>query len=470
MAASSDGGPTSSTEEGRELIDLSERLESAMPTLMSFAGRCAMPDALRATAWKLFLRVVPPHKPDSWSKYVAAQRKEYEVMREAAMNQLDEALQQALPEADEEPPPECMLAALEDAADQIRGDLERCYPEGAGNYFLEAKRQKLMFDVLLVWSNQHPRPSYRQGMHELLAPLVWAMDKSFEATKAVALDERDPVSAVRVHPTYLEHDVYWMFDALADIMLPLYDVVPDGRQGENKNEVVEMCRRVQADWLRKVDPELHAQLAGFRGNDLVLPQIYMLSWLRLAFARQFVLTDVVKLWDAFFATCKVASDDSPIDYVLVAHDDDDNPRYPSMFDWLEAVATLLVVLEREKLLRATTGTACLRVLLRAVAPEPLFITRHARRLHADPATLQPLIASLRQHAHFAHILPLWVVSLLGSLGVLATAPRPSVPAAEPAFHSFSAAIFRSLLSMGYYAGATRPSSSVTADSPDATDR
>lgn len=415
-----------------DFTELSERLESAVPALMSLAARCAIPAELRATAWRLFLRVVPSEAPERWAKRVGEQRAAYGSMRERTMARLAEAMSQALPETDEEAGGD--LVELEDAADQIRRDLERCYPEGAGDFFVEASRQKLMFDVLLVWAHQHPAPSYRQGMHELLAPLVWAMTESFEATTLVCLPPNNPLNALRVDLAFLEADVYWLFAALADIAVPLYE-----------SSVVASCHRIQGDQLARADPELAAHLRSFeRTKDPVLPQIYMLSWLRLAFARQFTLRDVLKLWDAFFATCRLEATSEPEanDFVLVKPYD--ATRHLALNDWLEATATLLLVLERDKLLCAASGSACLAVLLRTVAPEPLYVTYHARRLHADPvaspchvlsqvtsqdpqASLQPIIASLRQHVHLAHIFPAWIISLLGSLGVVAPAPKLSMP-------------------------------------------
>lgn len=382
MASTAYGPPDS-----LDFMELSERLESAVPALMSLAARCAIPDSLRSTAWRLFLRVIPPEQPRQWAKVVEEQRAAYESMRMQTMSRLEEAMQQVLPETDEETAsPKSFLVQLEDAADQIRGDLERCFPEGAGGYFVETSQQKLMFDVLLVWAHENPTPSYRQGMHELLAPLVWAMALSFETTSLVCLPPGNPLNALRVDMAYLEHDVYWLFAALVDEMLPLYQV------SASETRVVAMCGRVQNECLAEADPELHSHLtrfSGHRGKDVVLPQVYMLSWLRLAFVRQFAIADLLKLWDAFFATCRVAADveAEPFgDFVLVRSSPTDDAKYPSLSDWLEAVATLLIVLERDRLLHATTGSACLSILLRTVAPEPLYVTRHARRLHSNPVT------------------------------------------------------------------------------------
>ncbi|CAL9768013.1 unnamed protein product [Musa acuminata subsp. burmannicoides] len=56
----------------------------------------------------------------------------------------------------------------------IDQDLYRLYPEHSG-YFHTPICQALLRRVLLLWCLQHPEYGYRQGMHELLAPLVYVL-------------------------------------------------------------------------------------------------------------------------------------------------------------------------------------------------------------------------------------------------------------------------------------------------------
>lgn len=365
------GGGSPTAPDSLTFAELSTRLDCAVPALVSLSSRCAMTDALRATAWRLFLGIVPSHKPQEWFRLVKSQRDAYAKMKEDALRHLEEVMSEPINDDEEDLHG---TETIEDAADQIRRDLERCYPEGAGDYFAaNPTRQKMMFDILLAWAHSHPDLSYRQGMHELLAPVVWAMTKSFEATALTQLSPGNPLNALKVDSVFLEHDSYWLFAALVDMVEPLY------RSG------VDTCERVQGHLLSIADPELESHLSSFSGKDVVLPQIYMLSWLRLAFARQFSLVDNLKLWDAFFSTQPQQQTDGDHDFVLVSPKCDElNVTFPSLPQWLETVATLLIVLERNNLLRATSGSDCLQILLRTVAPEPLFVAKHSRRLHADP--------------------------------------------------------------------------------------
>ncbi|KAL6661119.1 hypothetical protein ACP70R_000503 [Stipagrostis hirtigluma subsp. patula] len=62
-------------------------------------------------------------------------------------------------------------AELEKTVDQ---DLSRLYPED-GSYFQTPTCQAMLRRILLMWCLQHPEYGYRQGMHELLAPLVYVL-------------------------------------------------------------------------------------------------------------------------------------------------------------------------------------------------------------------------------------------------------------------------------------------------------
>ena len=394
-----------------DLVWLCEHLSTDnLASLASLASRCQLPESLRATAWRLFFRVVPPEKPETWATTVADQRELYRFERSKAMERLGEAMAEAIDDGLDDD------NAVEDTADQIRRDLERCYPEGAGSHFIEAPRQKMMFHILLVWALKHDQPGYRQGMHELLANVIWAFEKSFAATALAVLPPDSPVNALRVDIAFLEEDAFWLFEKLIAAWLPLYET--SGSSSERHHSViVDMCTRIQKSRLAEADPDLAAHLASFSAVttnsrvDAVLPQVYMLSWLRLGFSRLLSIDDVAILWDAMFA----------------GPPEDDGE--PALLAWLERCAVLLVILQREQLLRADTGTGCLQILLRVVAPDPVFLTRHARRLQTD---IVPLISTLRTHATLAAVLPTWLLALLGSIGLVST-PRPSFTPTDDTF-------------------------------------
>ncbi|WOL19768.1 TBC1 domain family member protein [Canna indica] len=81
-------------------------------------------------------------------------------------------------------------------------DLSRLYPEHQG-YFHAPLCQAMLKRILLLWCLQHPEYGYRQGMHELLAPLVYVLyadlDYLFQMQKLYDNyfnDEFDGISSV----------------------------------------------------------------------------------------------------------------------------------------------------------------------------------------------------------------------------------------------------------------------------------
>ncbi|KAK8954889.1 hypothetical protein KSP39_PZI001699 [Platanthera zijinensis] len=62
-------------------------------------------------------------------------------------------------------------AEIEKMVDQ---DLSRLYPED-GSYFQTSACQGMLRRILLLWCLMHPECGYGQGMHELLAPLVFVL-------------------------------------------------------------------------------------------------------------------------------------------------------------------------------------------------------------------------------------------------------------------------------------------------------
>ncbi|XP_066350946.1 uncharacterized protein [Miscanthus floridulus] len=72
-------------------------------------------------------------------------------------------------------------AELEKTVDQ---DLSRLYPED-GSYFQTPNCQAMLRRILLMWCLQHPECGYRQGMHELLAPLVYVLQVDIDKLSQV---------------------------------------------------------------------------------------------------------------------------------------------------------------------------------------------------------------------------------------------------------------------------------------------
>lgn len=154
----------------------------------------------------------------------------------------------------------------------IGRDVERTYPEMARMAKLRGGLERVLF----VYAKRHEDVGYRQGMNELAAVFL-----------LVFMEERG------VDLSDVEADAYFCFDIVMSEMKRCY-------VGGEGGEVSGMERQIRefGALFRIKDPELERH---FEGLKLEL-RFFALRWIRLWLAREFVLPDVLALWDSFLTS------------------------------------------------------------------------------------------------------------------------------------------------------------------------
>ncbi|XP_004487985.1 uncharacterized protein [Cicer arietinum] len=99
-------------------------------------------------------------------------------------------------------------AELERLVDQ---DLSRLYPEH-GSYFQTPGCQGMLRRILLLWCLKHPECGYRQGMHELLAPLLYVLQVDLERLSEVRKLYEDHFTDRFDGLLYQENDLTYIFE------------------------------------------------------------------------------------------------------------------------------------------------------------------------------------------------------------------------------------------------------------------
>uniref|UniRef100_F6I5N6 Rab-GAP TBC domain-containing protein n=1 Tax=Vitis vinifera TaxID=29760 RepID=F6I5N6_VITVI len=99
-------------------------------------------------------------------------------------------------------------AELEKMVDQ---DLSRLYPEH-GRYFQTPGCQGMLRRILLLWCLRHPEYGYRQGMHELLAPLLFVLHVDVEHLSQVRKLYEDHFTDKFDDLSFHESDLTYNFD------------------------------------------------------------------------------------------------------------------------------------------------------------------------------------------------------------------------------------------------------------------
>ncbi|XP_011077725.1 TBC1 domain family member 5 homolog A isoform X1 [Sesamum indicum] len=128
-------------------------------------------------------------------------------------------------------------AELEKMVDQ---DLTRLYPE-RGSYFQTSGCQGMLRRILLLWCLRHQEYGYRQGMHELLAPLLYVLHVDVERLSEVRKDYEDHFADKFDGFSYHENDLTYKFE-----FKKFSEYVGDGSEFEETS--------VKASSLTELDP------------------------------------------------------------------------------------------------------------------------------------------------------------------------------------------------------------------------
>lgn len=168
-------------------------------------------------------------------------------------------------------------------------------------YFRQPATQTMLLDILFVYCKLNPDVGYRQGMHELLAPILWAVERDSVETPGKVYEARTAVIQNMLDTQYIEHDAFTLFARIMQTAKGFYDpsvdrVVQRGPKGsktktvENESPILMRCRRIFSDLLPRVDPGLSSHLAELD----ITPQIFLLYVSLLASE---VVTDRLKSLD-----------------------------------------------------------------------------------------------------------------------------------------------------------------------------
>jgi TBC1 domain family member 5 len=173
---------------------------------------------------------------------------------------------------------------------EIFQDVERCMQDNA--FFQQPSTQRILLDILFIYSKLHPDIGYRQGMHELLAPILWVIYcDAIETDPPANRTAEDGLMLDVLDRQFIDHDSFTLFCAVMQTAKSFYEI------GDSHSPIVERSRRIHDEYLGEVDTELANHLRVIQ----ILPQIFLLRWIRLLFGREFNLEETLSIWDVLFA-------------------------------------------------------------------------------------------------------------------------------------------------------------------------
>lgn len=254
-------------------------------------------DGLRSVCWKSFLLNGVLSKA-TWTRKLKDNRSGYTSLRDHFLkfidnpNDLDSSTD---PLADDDTSPWATLRQDEISREEIWQDVVRCNVDN--HFFQEPSTRRRLLDILFIYSKLNPDTGYRQGMHELLAPVLWVVHQDSIDVKLVpeTKQEEEGMDFMLnvLDSRYVEHDAFNLFCAIMQTTKSFYEM----GEGRESSAIVAQSERIHKELLGVIDPDLstHLEVVG------VVPQIFVIRWLRLLFGREFIFKDVLKLWDSLFA-------------------------------------------------------------------------------------------------------------------------------------------------------------------------
>ncbi|CAN9503853.1 unnamed protein product [Ophioblennius macclurei] len=285
----------------------------------------------RSVCWKLYLEALPEDK-NQWINKTKELRAQYEKIKETHItNPRKAAGQQDLvvnnPLSQDEGSLWNKFFQDKELKGMIKQDVLRTFPEI--RYFQDEDVRTKLTDILFCYARENEQLLYKQGMHELLAPIVFVLHCDHQAFQH-ASETASPSEEMKclLNPVYLEHDAYAMFSQLMETAEPWFSSYErEVRKGKEEMltsipfarpqdagpsvAIVTKVNRIQDQLVKKHDIELHMHLNRLE----IAPQIYGIRWVRLLFGREFPLQDLLVVWDALFAD-SITLD--LVDYIFVA--------------------------------------------------------------------------------------------------------------------------------------------------------
>jgi TBC1 domain family protein 5 len=172
---------------------------------------------------------------------------------------------------------------------EIFQDVERCMPENP--YFRDPKIQTSLLNILFIYCKLNEDVSYRQGMHEIVAVILWVVSCdaiapgfSIDVTVEQSLHEDDSVMAETLDARYIEHDTFSLFQVIMRSAKGWYELGEEDNtknRGRSENRasspIVEKSKYIHEHLLMSVDPELAEHLKALD----VLPQVFLMCVLSL---------------------------------------------------------------------------------------------------------------------------------------------------------------------------------------------
>ena len=129
----------------------------------------------------------------------------------------------------------------------------------------------MMLDILFVFCKMNAGIGYRQGMHEVLAPVLWVVERDAVDVSGLENGDVDHMLVEMLDASYIEHDTYTLFTLVMQTAKLFYAPAESGSTSKD-TPMLQRSTRIFERYLPKADPDLSAHLVKLE----IVPQIFLL--------------------------------------------------------------------------------------------------------------------------------------------------------------------------------------------------
>lgn len=145
----------------------------------------------------------------------------------------------------------------------------------------------MLLDILFIYCKLNQDVGYRQGMHELLAPVLWVIERDAVQRKtsdnSIGSPDSEGLMRFTLDSVHIEHDAFTIFSVIMQTAKSFYELGGQGPRAtaalsgrttapHNRSPIVLRSQRIHEDLLAKADP----QLADWLKEIEVLPQVFLM--------------------------------------------------------------------------------------------------------------------------------------------------------------------------------------------------
>lgn len=149
-------------------------------------------------------------------------------------------------------------------------------------YFRQPSTQNMMIDILFIFCKLNPDIGYRQGMHEVLAPILWVVERDAIENGSIQMERNIATPGELIQDMFdnrfIEHDTFTLFGLVMQNAKFYYAPAEGGHNpsqpasSQNESPMLVRSKRIFEEYLPKADPGLARHLTKID----IVPQIFLM--------------------------------------------------------------------------------------------------------------------------------------------------------------------------------------------------